>query len=62
LTFNFLHIFSGFAIIENVLEAPAACGYSLTQGHGRNILVVDYTGCHVTLEVLKLWKQFCFWS
>ncbi|XP_039510133.1 zona pellucida sperm-binding protein 4-like [Pimephales promelas] len=40
----------GFAIIENVLEAPAACGYSLTQGHGRNILVVDYTGCHVTLE------------
>ncbi|XP_051729480.1 zona pellucida sperm-binding protein 4-like [Ctenopharyngodon idella] len=40
----------GFAVIESVLRAPAACGYSLTQGHGHNILVVDYTGCHVTLE------------
>uniref|UniRef100_A0A673I5R9 Zona pellucida sperm-binding protein 1-like n=1 Tax=Sinocyclocheilus rhinocerous TaxID=307959 RepID=A0A673I5R9_9TELE len=28
------------------------CGYSLTQDHGDNVLVVDYTGCHVTLEVL----------
>ncbi|ROJ30502.1 Zona pellucida sperm-binding protein 4 [Anabarilius grahami] len=40
----------GFAVIESVLSAPATCGYSLTQGHGHNILVVDYTGCHVTLE------------
>ncbi|XP_016380048.1 zona pellucida sperm-binding protein 1-like [Sinocyclocheilus rhinocerous] len=40
----------GASVIESVLGAPAACGYSLTQDHGDNVLVVDYTGCHVTLE------------
>ncbi|XP_016382887.1 uncharacterized protein LOC107719861 [Sinocyclocheilus rhinocerous] len=40
----------GVSVIESVLGAPAACGYSLTQGHGQNILVVDYAGCHVILE------------
>ncbi|XP_067281771.1 zona pellucida sperm-binding protein 1-like [Pseudorasbora parva] len=40
----------GFAVIESALGAPEACGYSLTKGHGHNVLVVDYTGCHVTIE------------
>ncbi|KAL1255547.1 hypothetical protein QQF64_013608 [Cirrhinus molitorella] len=40
----------GVSVIESVLGAPAACGYSLTQGYGHNILAVDYDGCHVTLE------------
>lgn len=40
----------GKAVTENVIKAPASCGYSLTQGHGHNILVVDYKGCHVTLK------------
>ncbi|RXN12272.1 zona pellucida sperm-binding 4-like protein [Labeo rohita] len=40
----------GVSVIESVLGAPAACGYSLTQGYGHTILVVDYDGCHVTLE------------
>ncbi len=43
-------------MIESVLGAPGACGYSLTQEHGDNVLVVDYSGCHVTLEVfMKLY-------
>ncbi|KAF4100067.1 zona pellucida sperm-binding protein 1-like [Onychostoma macrolepis] len=40
----------GAKVIESVLGAPGACGYSLTQDHGDNVLVVDYSGCHVTLE------------
>lgn len=40
----------GNAVIESVIKANATCGYSLTQGHDHNILVVDYTGCHVILE------------
>uniref|UniRef100_A0A8C2DAY0 Zona pellucida sperm-binding protein 4-like n=1 Tax=Cyprinus carpio TaxID=7962 RepID=A0A8C2DAY0_CYPCA len=38
------------SVIESVLGAPASCEYSLTQGHGHNILVVDYAGCHVILK------------
>lgn len=34
-----------------MVEAPESCGYSLTQGRDYNILLVDYTDCHVTLEV-----------
>ncbi|XP_043073402.1 zona pellucida sperm-binding protein 1-like [Puntigrus tetrazona] len=40
----------GASVIESVLEAPADCGYSLTQEHSNNVLVVDYTGCHVILK------------
>lgn len=34
-----------------MVEAPESCGYSLTHGRDYNILLVDYTDCHVTLEV-----------
>ncbi|XP_057211679.1 zona pellucida sperm-binding protein 1-like [Triplophysa rosa] len=40
----------GFSVIESVVEAPESCGYCLTQGSDHNILLVDYTGCHVTLK------------
>ncbi|XP_052389934.1 zona pellucida sperm-binding protein 4 isoform X2 [Carassius gibelio] len=40
----------GVSVIESVYGAPVSCGYSLTQGRGHNILVVDYAGCPVVSE------------
>ncbi|TRY65313.1 hypothetical protein DNTS_029581, partial [Danionella cerebrum] len=40
----------GDTVIQSIRKAPASCGYSLTEEPGFNVLVVNYTGCHVTLE------------
>ncbi|KAK1785479.1 hypothetical protein P4O66_018845, partial [Electrophorus voltai] len=36
--------------MDSVLEAPKACGYSLTKEQDQNVLRVSYSGCRVTVE------------